>query len=143
MTTTPQAVADITELADVLETLLRWRLAGEPSEPPVTRSLPGWVCESFSEPLSAVELESWLASWRQASPAEKALLEEQKGWEFEQWIHWFSSDNDIWSLESVSVDSPEGLVIILWHVDDPFPFGALEWLAKVGGFTLGSPMRIE
>ncbi|MFF2125787.1 hypothetical protein ACFVW1_10335 [Streptomyces olivochromogenes] len=127
------------ELKRVLSFLVEWRAADpDGSAPP---ELPSWLVDSFSEPLSAEDKMLWLARWRAAGPEEKEALERQKGWELESWIHWFSTDNDMWAVESVEESDQGGVDITLSHDDDPFPFEALHWMADVAGFTLEGPVR--
>jgi hypothetical protein len=106
--------------------------------------LPEWLTRRFSRELSDEERQDWLARWRSASPADKAALEESRGWELRQWLYWFSAGNDLWTIDDV-VLSPTGqeLSIVIRHVDDPVPVRALQWLASAAGITFGEVSRIQ
>lgn len=130
-----------TRLQEVLDILLKWRLNGGRDN--IRSKLPEWLRRSFSPEFAPEEAQAWLANWRGASPEERERLEGERGWGYEDWIYWFSSENDIWQLVAVTRVSESVIGINIEHADDPFPFKALDWLIEKAGCVIESIARVS
>jgi hypothetical protein len=107
----------------------------------VLQMAPRWLVDAFSPEQTSEEAEAWLAQWRVAP--DKLAFERHSGWTASNWLHWFSSDNDLWSVGDVSTDVGRSRpVVCLEHDDDPIPFEALRWLAHVGRLQVGEESRV-
>ncbi|MBL7500248.1 hypothetical protein I6A84_31130 [Frankia sp. CNm7] len=100
--------------------------------------LPAWLSTAFAPASTDSEASEWVALWRAATPAEKGALEVNHGWEFGEWIHWFSTQNELWEIRSAELTESGGVEVLVEHVDDPFPVQALEWLVDVAGYRVAS-----
>jgi hypothetical protein len=129
-----------TRLQEVLDILLEWR--GSNGRGTIWPELPEWLRRSFSPELSPDEAKAWLANWRSASPEEREHLERERGWGYEDWVYWFSAENDIWHLVSVTQVSESMIDVQIEHSDDPFPFKALDWLVEKAGCVTESIARV-
>ncbi|MCK1823692.1 hypothetical protein MTQ10_29950 [Streptomyces sp. XM83C] len=97
------------------------------------RSLPAWLSEQFSPPMSPADKEAWLSRWRKASPGEKVALERERGWEAGQWLYWFSRSNDFWEISEVCAVADHLVEVRLSCADTPAPIEAMRWLAAAAG----------
>ena len=127
----------VREVAELLVLLSSQRDADWRS---VLRTAPRWLVDAFAPERTVEEAEAWLAQWR-AAP-DRSAFERDSGWTASGWLHWFSSDNDLWRVGDVAVEGSR-LVVRLEHDDEPIPFEALRWLAFVGGLRVGDESRVH
>lgn len=126
------ATGGVAELRRVLGLLLDWRKSGG-GEVDLMEKLPLWLSSSFSRELTKDEKMEWLRRWRSMPAEQKSEMERERGWEFAQWVHWFSSENQFWSLASVSIMSGNRLDVRLECIDYPFPMDSFKWLVEIAG----------
>ncbi|MFC4066539.1 hypothetical protein [Actinoplanes subglobosus] len=128
----PGGAGRIRETAEVL-LLLKSRADDDWED--VLPDLPAWLTSAFAPERTREESEAWLAQWRVA--ADREAFERESGWTASGWIHWFSAENDMWSIAAVRVD-PDGprLIVDLDHDDFVVPFAAWRWLARVAGLRV-------
>jgi hypothetical protein len=129
-------------IREVAELLLALRSHRDADSEIVLQAAPSWLVDAFTSERTMEEAEDWLAQWR-AAP-DKLAFERDSGWTASNWLHWFSSDNEFWSVGDVSVDDDGNrLTVYLEHDDDPIPFEALRWMALVGELQVGDESRID
>ena len=131
----------MSELKGVLNLLIAWRERGDSAQS-IQQVLPAWLTTSFAPELTRGEKDSWLSEWRQADYGLKKEMESRRGWEFAQWTYWFSRENEMWQIESIDPSSLGGLTIFVRHIDDVFPYQALEWLVGLAEGTMQEPSLI-
>ncbi|MEV4137293.1 hypothetical protein AB0J72_34600 [Dactylosporangium sp. NPDC049742] len=121
---------------EVAELLVALRDHGGEVERVLLRAAPGWLADAFAPERTVEEAEAWLVRWR-AAP-DRLAFERASGWTASSWVHWFSPENEFWSVGDVRVDAGGHRVVVdLEHDDDPVPFEALRWLAFTGGLRVG------
>jgi hypothetical protein len=103
---------------------------------------PQWLQDAFAPEKTEEETEIWLEQWRAAS--DKLAFERASGWTEADWFHWFSGDNQFWSLTDLSLDESKFcLRIYLDHHDEPIPIEVLKWMAIVGHLQVHAASRLE
>ncbi|GLI00452.1 hypothetical protein [Phytohabitans aurantiacus] len=108
----------------------------------VSTYIPRWLQVAFAPEKTDREVEIWLEQWRAVS--DKLAFERASGWTEMDWLHWFSSDNEFWSLADVSLNEGECcLRLYLVHHDEPVPIEALRWMAIVGHLQVRAVSRLE
>ncbi|MFJ2397404.1 hypothetical protein ACIOTI_32240 [Streptomyces sp. NPDC087843] len=131
----------LSRLVEVLEVLLAERPPedlGAAHEVNWLARLPQWLVDSFSEKKSDKEAESWLRRWRRSSLEKRADMEEEAGWEFIEWIFWFSEGNEAWRINGFRRLEASKVSIFLSSADIYLPSRALEWLISVSGAEVTS-----
>ncbi|MER7421071.1 hypothetical protein ABT346_30595 [Micromonospora peucetia] len=121
--------------------LLLWlKDHGDATPQDLVRVAPGWLIHAFVPERTAEENEAWLVQWQASS--DPLAFERESGWTASNWIHWFSPDNEFWSVEEVRIDGGGSrLTVQLEHDNDPIPFEAVRWLALVAGLHVGDAFR--
>ncbi|MEV0564291.1 hypothetical protein [Dactylosporangium sp. NPDC050588] len=128
----PDQAERVREVAELLVVLKEH--GGDDAER-VLRAAPRWLAGAFAPERTVEEAEAWLVQWRAA--ADKLAFERASGWTASSWGHWFSAENEFWSVGDVRVDAGGLRVLVdLEHDDYPAPFEALRWLALTGGLQL-------
>ncbi|MGW6403950.1 hypothetical protein [Streptomyces sp. NPDC055134] len=95
--------------------------------------LPIWLVAEFAEKKSPREADSWLRRWRRSSRETQLAMESDAGWEMDEWLYWFSHQNEAWRLVHVSRAEPESVTLSFIASDSYLPSQAIEWLASVSG----------
>ncbi|MFP1629862.1 hypothetical protein ACLB9X_33040 [Streptomyces sp. 5K101] len=106
----------------------------EAVESDLLRTLPAWLTAEFSNPRDERMERAWLRRWRWASSSKRQAMEEEAGWALDEWLYWFSPQNEFWRLEGIARIDTGRVVVRIRSADHYAPLKALEWLVgKCGG----------
>ncbi|WP_146054742.1 hypothetical protein [Methylovulum psychrotolerans] len=105
--------------------------------------LPVWFTERFAPEMTHEQALEWLKEWRSMSSEDKALAEQQKGWDLFNWLGWFHPDKRFWSLGSASIKDANVIEVTLLTAEDIFPSGAIQWLFIACGAISFAKTRSE
>ena len=107
----------------------------------IVAKLPMEFVQRFA-PLSNSESDDkWLRLWRAANASEKKLMEDTRGWQIEEWLHWMKPDERAWFWwDAVVLNQSRGKVAVAvqsW----PFPWGSIKHLLLASGATIVEPEK--
>ncbi|MEO3778471.1 hypothetical protein ABGB16_16795 [Micromonospora sp. B11E3] len=114
----------------------------EPDEDSWRARLPRWLLDHFAEELTPEENEAWLNRWREAPLAQKAQMEDARGWELGEWLYWFQRDNEMWTIVGARLED-QRLTVDIEQADDPVPTRVLQWTCEVAGLRIESLGRVS
>jgi hypothetical protein len=130
----------LARLAEVLRRLAEGRPGelDEDSELYWQENLPEWLVSNFATKASGAKSRAWMHMWRWSSESKRIKMERESGWELLDWLYWFSSGNEFWSLSEINWGGGESMSLSLSVVDNHIPTRALEWVVEKSGAEIVS-----
>lgn len=89
--------------------------------------LPEWFVENSAEEITQEEAER-----RLQLPLEERLKLSQR-WSVSAFVHWFQPSERYWYWWDAKIDNANTLRVWVIADDEPFPWGALDWLLRASG----------
>lgn len=125
-----QISTKLNEIFQSLDTTLR---ANKLIDNNLSNDFPTWFIKEFSNTRTLEEEKEYLIKYRSLSTSERVKLEENRSWDFPNWVSWLEPEDRPWVSLHARLLTNEKFELLVTSDSLPIATGSIRWLLKCVG----------